>query len=252
MKVLFTLLLFTSMAVSQHATAEIVKKSSSGICHDRYSDWYERTKNYTEYGTLAACLETGGRLPRNYAGPGVKQGTSAQKAMEEARIDGRAFVSVYDRDAYNHWVDRDGDCQNERHELLIDTSQAPVTFRDRRKCYVATGRWYDPYTNRIYDQASDLQIDHIVSLKYAHERGAHAWPPELKEQFANDRENLIVTEGSTNQSKSDKGPSEWLPPHQEYRCQYLARFDFVMAKYQLSYQAREQRVINRMKEACND
>lgn len=249
MKASIIVLLLTAL-VATPAAADLVKKSNSGICHDRYSDWYERTKNYTEYGSLAACLETGGRLPRNYSGPGVRSGTSAQKAMEEAQSEGRAFSRVYDREDYNHWIDRDGDCQDERHELLIDSSSTRVTFRDRSQCYVDTGRWYDPYTDRIYSDSSDLHIDHIVSLKYAHERGAHAWPPKLKERFANDRQNLIVTEAGANMSKSARGPAEWLPPNQQYRCEFLAKFDAVMDKYQLDYQAREQRVINRMKNAC--
>lgn len=249
MKASMIVLLLTAL-VATPAAADLVKKSSSGICHDRYSDWYERTKNYTEYGSLAACLETGGRLPRNYSGPGVRSGSSVQKAMEEARSEGRAFTRVYDRDDYNHWIDRDGDCQNERHELLIDSSQTRVTFGDRDNCYVETGRWYDPYTDQTYYYSSDLHIDHIVSLKYAHERGAHAWPSKLKERFANDRQNLIAVEAGTNQSKSDRGPSEWLPPNQQYRCEFLTKFDNVMDKYQLDYRAREERVINRMKNAC--
>jgi len=51
-------------------------------------------------------------------------------------------------------------------------------------------------------------------------------------------------------SKSAQGPAEWLPPNQQYRCEFLAKFDAIMDKYQLEYQAREKRVINRMKNAC--
>jgi len=98
------------------------------------------------------------------------------------------------------------DNQDERHELLIDSSSTRVTFRDRSKCYVDTGRWYDPYTDRTYSDSSDLHIDHIVSLKYAHERGAHAWPPKLKERFANDRDNIIPVQASANQSSLIAGP----------------------------------------------
>jgi len=51
-------------------------------------------------------------------------------------------------------------------------------------------------------------------------------------------------------SKSAQGPAEWLPPNQQYRCEFLAKFDAIMDKYQLEYQAREARVINRMRNAC--
>lgn len=41
-----------------------VKKSSSNICHERGSTYYARTKNYTPYNSIEACLASGGRLPK--------------------------------------------------------------------------------------------------------------------------------------------------------------------------------------------
>lgn len=41
-----------------------VKMSKSGICHAPGSTYYDRTKNYTPYPALDACLKSGGRLPK--------------------------------------------------------------------------------------------------------------------------------------------------------------------------------------------
>jgi hypothetical protein len=41
-----------------------VKKSTSGICHDRKSQYYSRTKNFTVFQTMKACIESGGRPPK--------------------------------------------------------------------------------------------------------------------------------------------------------------------------------------------
>jgi hypothetical protein len=41
-----------------------VKKSSSGICHDRKSQYYEQTKKFTAFQTIKACIDSGGRLPK--------------------------------------------------------------------------------------------------------------------------------------------------------------------------------------------
>ena len=41
-----------------------VKKSTSGICHKKGSQYYKQTKNFISFDTIAACLENGGRLPR--------------------------------------------------------------------------------------------------------------------------------------------------------------------------------------------
>jgi hypothetical protein len=41
-----------------------VKMSKSGICHERGSTYYSKTKNYTAYNTLEECLQAGGRKPK--------------------------------------------------------------------------------------------------------------------------------------------------------------------------------------------
>jgi hypothetical protein len=47
------------------ATGPAVKKSRSGICHDRGSRWYDQTIHFEAFDTLNACLESGGRLPKS-------------------------------------------------------------------------------------------------------------------------------------------------------------------------------------------
>lgn len=42
----------------------IVKKSDAGICHDKNSSSYERTKKFTEFKTLDECVKSGGTLPK--------------------------------------------------------------------------------------------------------------------------------------------------------------------------------------------
>jgi hypothetical protein len=42
----------------------IVKKSSSGICHDKNSKFYVQTKKFKSFKTMKECLDSGGRLPK--------------------------------------------------------------------------------------------------------------------------------------------------------------------------------------------
>jgi hypothetical protein len=46
------------------AAEPIVKKSDSGICHDKNSTSYERTKKFTEFKTVDECVKSGGTLPK--------------------------------------------------------------------------------------------------------------------------------------------------------------------------------------------
>ena len=50
---------------SQTASDPQVKKSSTGICHEKgVSQYYNQTKTFTPYNSIADCLASGGRLPK--------------------------------------------------------------------------------------------------------------------------------------------------------------------------------------------
>jgi len=46
------------------AEQQPVKMSKSGICHAPGSTYYDRTKHFSSFATLDACLKAGGRLPK--------------------------------------------------------------------------------------------------------------------------------------------------------------------------------------------
>lgn len=50
--------------ISQGTVSDPVKMSRSGICHGPGTTYYLKTKNFTPYDTLDACLRAGGRLPK--------------------------------------------------------------------------------------------------------------------------------------------------------------------------------------------
>lgn len=62
--IIFLYLLLSSTGVSA-ATDNLVKESTSGICHAPSSRYYKRTSNYKEHNTLEQCFEAGGRPPLN-------------------------------------------------------------------------------------------------------------------------------------------------------------------------------------------
>ena len=56
--------LTTLILISPTFANDIVKKSSSGICHDKKSQYYAKTKNFKSFKTMKECLDSGGRLPK--------------------------------------------------------------------------------------------------------------------------------------------------------------------------------------------
>jgi uncharacterized protein DUF1524 len=114
-----------------------------------------------------------------------------------------------------------------------------VTYKaGSHQCVVMSGTLQDPYTGRTISfrkaAASKVQIDHIYPLARAWDLGASTWPAQRRVDFANDlTDNLLAVDGSTNASKSDQGPGEWLPLNKAFRCTYVARYLHVAAKYKL-------------------
>ncbi|MBL3557610.1 MULTISPECIES: HNH endonuclease family protein [Marinobacter] len=201
------------------AAAETVKRTSSGICHPPASSYYERTKNFRPFDSVDACLASGGRLPKKLA-----QNQSAQAARDDS--------TSYERSAFGYgWEDVDGDCQNSRAEALIATSSTTVRFATDRKCRVIAGRWISPFTGNVIQNSGEIDIDHLVPLKWAWNRGAKNWSQAKRETFANDMVNLWPVELSLNRSKGARGPEEWLPPTGQ--CGYVARFLRTVKQYNL-------------------
>ena len=104
---------------------------------------------------------------------------------------------------------------------------------------MSRGRWFARYTGKVFFEASDVDIDHLVPLKWAWDHGANTWAESKREQFANDLVNLFVVEARVNRQKGAKGPLEWMPPRESFHCQYVTRFKRVLITYGLELGATE-------------
>lgn len=141
-------------------------------------------------------------------------------------------VPDYDRDHFAGWVDDDGDCVNTRHEVL--QSEAVDFSMNTEGCAVASGEWFDPYTDRTYTNPRDLDVDHVVALADAWVSGAWAWADELLDRFSNDLGNLNAIAAGENRSKSARGPADYSPTAPAARCEYLVQYATVKIDWQLS------------------
>ena len=170
------------------------------------------------------------------------------------RISDEITKKPYHRKDWDHWVDADHDCQTTRTEILLEqtSDRSKITYNDKvRKCSLKAGAWLDPYSNIFYYNPIQLDIDHVVPLGWAHHHGAADWPSDKKRRFANDKNNLLAVHFRLNRKKGDKGPDLWMPPNQEYRCEYIRRFDRTVRDYQLHYRNSEYRIVQRLLTVCN-
>lgn len=162
------------------------------------------------------------------------QGAAAE-SLASLVIKGRAPKTGYERSQFGDGWSRVGVCDTRN--IILNRDMTDVKTDER--CRVLTGVLQDPYTGqkvvfqRGPDTSDDVQIDHVVALSDAWQKGAQQLTRERREEFANDPLNLLAVEGKANQDKSDADAATWLPPNKTFRCQYVARQIAVKSKYGL-------------------
>ncbi|MFE7749846.1 HNH endonuclease family protein [Streptomyces sp. NPDC057428] len=180
-------------------------------------------------------------------------GGSALQAAEGLTVKGRAPKTGYDRDEFGSaWADTDRNGCGTRDDILAD--QLDDVSRDSDGCKVLSGVLDpDPYTGtRITFQRgrSKVDIDHLVALSDAWQKGAQKWSDGKRRAFANDPINLVAADSSTNRRKGDGDTATWLPPNKDYRCAYVAGQVSVKKKYGLWVTQAEQDAMTDVLRTC--
>lgn len=160
-------------------------------------------------------------------------------------------TSGYDRDLFRHWIDADGDGCNARREVLIAEAIEPPVIGER--CELIGGLWYSAFDGVSTDDDSSFDVDHMVPLKEAWDSGANEWSSDRRRAFANDLDlpaSLIAVSASSNRSKSDLDPADWLPPLSSYHCQYVEDWVRIKVKWELSVDQSEFAAIRNVLAGC--
>ena len=79
-------------------------------------------------------------------------------------------TTTYDRDLFPTWDTISGTCDTRETVLKRDGVSVVVNS----SCTATSGTWHSPYDGATWTAASDVDIDHMVTLKNAWESGAWA------------------------------------------------------------------------------
>ena len=184
----------------------------------------------------------------------VKDSTATSLAIDilaKLEVKGRAPKKGYTREQfYDGWPLVDN-CSLRQKILKRDFGNSAVT----KECDVVSGEFDEPYTgeHRVFTKKSEiaeLQIDHVVALSDAWQKGAQEKSVEVRYQIATDPLNLLAVDGQANQDKSDGDAATWLPPNKKFRCQYVARQISVKYKYGLWVAKAEKEAMERILQNC--
>lgn len=183
-----------------------------------------------------------------------KSDTLARDVLELLEIKGRAPKTGYSRDEfYNNWPIIEG-CNLRQRIIKREVGDSAVLGDN--KCDVIAGEFDEPYTGShlVFTEKSEfskkIQIDHVVALSDAWQKGAQYMDADTRYNIATDPLNLLAADSSANQQKSDGDAATWLPPNKAFRCQYVARQVSVKYKYGLWVTETEHDAIARVLENC--
>jgi hypothetical protein len=158
----------------------------------------------------------------------------------------------YDRELFPHWDYVGDDCDVRDLVLISEARSGPSTGRS---CPVGSGRWFSEFDGVTVRDPGELDVDHMVPLAEAWASGARRWTTAVREAFANDRGyagSLIAVTASSNRSKGDQDPAEWLPPRTAYRCTYVSEWIAVKWRWRIAVDATEQAALRVQVNACGN
>lgn len=161
---------------------------------------------------------------------------TALEVLGLLEVKGRAPKTGYERAQFGDgWAREGGLCDMRNIILARDLTDVVVD----NQCRVQSGQLNDPYTGQILlfrrgaSTSQEVQIDHVVALSDAWQKGAQALSYERRVELSNDPLNLLAVSGPANQQKGDGDAATWLPANKSFRCQYVARQVAVKSNYKL-------------------
>lgn len=167
-----------------------------------------------------------------------------------ARIDALPVAAEqrtgYDRDLFKHWIDADKNGCDTREEILIEEAISAPTVGPG--CTLSGGAWFSYYDNKTTTDPSTFDIDHLTPLAEAWDSGAYRWDADTRMRYANDlddQRSLVAVTASSNRSKSDRDPNEWMPPSTSTNvaCRYLVEWVATKTRWSLSIDTAEKNAL---------
>lgn len=172
--------------------------------------------------------------------------------LNTLEVKGRAPKTSYKREQFSNGWGKIGDCDTRNFILQRDLTEAKID----QKCKVVSGKLHDLYTGQTIDyqrgkhSSATVQIDHIVAVSDAWQKGAQRLTPAERYQFYNDPDNLLAVDGPANQQKGDADAASWLPSNKPFRCDYVARQVKIKARYKLWVTEAEKQAMARELTKC--
>lgn len=210
--------------------------------------------NPLSYEKIFTPVENNGAENGIFTGESVDESDESLviNVLEKLEVKGRAPKTDYSREEfYKTWPTVDG-CNLRQRVIKREFGDSAVLDG----CTVVRGEYDEPYTgehlvfNSKEEISKGIQIDHVVALSDAWQKGAQYMDKTVRYEMATDPLNLLAVDSKANQGKSDGDAATWLPKNKKFRCQYVARQVSVKYKYKLWVTDAEKTAISGILATC--
>lgn len=123
--------------------------------------------------TTLALLATHVR-PLAATPPNIPSGTTAATDFSTLVVAAQGPQTGYTREKFPHWITISGAC-NTRETVLKRDGTGVVS---NSACAATSGQWYSPYDGKIWTNATDVDVDHVVPLSNAWKVSFVPLPPQ--------------------------------------------------------------------------
>ncbi|KAN0133806.1 hypothetical protein V8E53_008530 [Lactarius tabidus] len=197
---------------------------------------------FLSLGVLAAAVPLKRSLPTPVSV------ATAKTYLSELTVAVDSDVPAYSRDLFKTWDIISGTCDTRETVLKRDGTDVVTNSA----CNAVSGNWFSPYDDVTTTDSSSFDIDHLVPLKEAWVSGARDWTDAQREAYANDltRPQLLAVSASSNRSKGDSDPANWMPPDASYHCIYVRAWITVKQFYGLTVDSAEKSALTTFINQC--
>src|SRR3954452_23775657 len=98
--------------------------------------------------------------PDQYEGVPTPAMATAKSELAALTVANEGSSSGYSRDLFPHWITQSGSCDTR--EVVLKRDGTGVV--QSSSCSATSGSWYSPYDGATWSAASDVDIDHMVSV----------------------------------------------------------------------------------------
>ena len=148
-------------------------------------------------------------------------------------------------------VEPEGDrCGHRKYEQYIDIFRRYEEDHGLlRRIEINQGGLFSPYTNRWFDEESEVDREHIVARKEAFESGLCIQGSQTMRSYITDLTVLTIAGKRENEVvKGDKDAAEFMPPEQT--CWFAARVVRIKRLYALSVDPAEESALRSQLTGC--